>query len=1028
MEPVADYNPKELEERILKFWEKAGVRQKTLKRSDKKLFSFLEGPPTANAPPALHHVEVRVFKDLVNRYNFMRGYAVPRKAGWDCHGLPVEVQVEKKLKLNSKKEIHEFGVDKFVEECRNSVFSHIKEWDQLTERMAYWVDLEEPYVTMDNDYIESVWWSLKQIHDKNLLYEGYKVVPYCPRCGTPLSSHEVAQGYKTVKEETVIVALRAKDKDYSFLVWTTTPWTLLSNLALAVAADVKYAVIQYLGEKYILAKNLAEKRFPEAEILEELTGKDLVGLEYHPLFSHFVGKLDKPAWKVVVGDFVTTDEGTGIVHIAPAFGEDDYNVGKENDLPLVNPIDEDGKFTEDIPELMGMFAKDADAKIIRILDEMGAIVAKYPYEHDYPFCWRCQTPLLYYAMKSWFIRMEKLKDNLMKNNNEVSWYPDNMKSGRFGNWLENIKDWSLSRNRFWGTPLPIWTCACGKIKVIGSKKELIENAIGKVDADIDLHRPYVDAVKISCECGKEMVRVEYVIDCWYDSGAATFAQFHYPFENEELFEKSFPYDFISEATDQTRGWFYTLLAISTLLFDKPAYKNVVVGGLLLDEKGEKMSSSKGNILDPWDLFNTVGADAVRLQMCQSAPWNVKRFGVESIKDSIIPVLRTLWNCYSFTVGYMILDEFEVGGEYGKPKYKIEDKWISSVTDSLVKNVAQSIQSNEYHIVVKSISEFIVEDLSRWYIKIIRDRLWLEDDGKIHPEKLSAYMTLIEVFGKLSRVLAPVTPFIAEEVFMKFNAGKSVHLAGWPTLKKTDSKLELEMNIVRKIFEACTNLRQDAKIKLRHPIRAVTVTGDARVKNAVSRFEDVIKKQLNTKMVEYADSIPNLEYNAIPDFKVLGPAFGKDTGKVANLIAKNSKQAKKAFEDKKPVKIGGYDISPEMIAEVRLNIPDDIKCSRFGFGNCNGIISIDSSRDESLLREALARDIIRNVQELRKKNNLNEMARIKVTVSKNARVEKTLDNYVDYIKNEVRADSIEFSDKIIGSTFEFEGDKITVGIK
>lgn len=1028
MEPVGEYNPKELEERVLSCWKREGVPEKALERRKGRLFSFLEGPPTANAPPALHHVEVRVFKDLVNRYNYMRGCSVPRKAGWDCHGLPVEVQIEKKLKLNSKKEIMEYGVDRFVEECRNSVFSHIKEWDLLTERMAYWVDLKEPYITMDNNYIESVWWSLKEIHKKNLLYEGHKVVPYCPRCGTPLSSHEVALGYKEVEEETVIVAFRAKEKDYSFLAWTTTPWTLLSNLALAVNPSVQYAVILYRGEKYVLARELAEKKFPEAEILEEMPGKELEGLEYHPLFNHFVNKLEKPAWRIIVGDFVTIEEGTGIVHIAPAFGEDDYNAGKDSDLPLVNPIDESGKFTKDIPELEGLFAKDADEKIIRILDEMGYLVAKYPYKHDYPFCWRCQTPLLYYAMESWFISMEKMRDRLLKNNQTINWYPEHMKAGRFGNWLENIKDWSLSRNRFWGTPLPIWKCDCSKVKVVGSRKELIESAVGKVKEDSDLHRPYVDKIKLKCECGGEMSRVDYVIDCWYDSGAATFAQFHYPFENKKLFEGSFPYDFISEATDQTRGWFYTLLALSTVLFDKPAYKNCVVGGLLLDDKGEKMSKSNNNIVDPWELFNTAGADAVRIHMCQTAPWNVKRFGVESLNESVIPMLRTLWNCYSFMVRYMVLDEFDATKKYGKPDYGIEDRWILSSANSLVLKLEASMESNSYHIMVKDISDFIVEDLSRWYIKLIRDRLWLEDRGRMHPKKLSAYLTLLEVTRKLSVAMAPLAPFMAEEIFQKFNPGESVHLHSWPEAGKTEPELELQMRIVRKMFEAGSNLRQEAGIKLRHPLRSVTVSGDDDIREAVRSFEDVIKKQLNCKSVDYADSIAGVEYEVVPNFKELGPAFGKDTPKVVKLFKENAGRLRKAFEKKTPLSLGAYTIKPEMILEVRIKSPDGMRCSAFNVENCNGLVSIDAKRDESLMDEALARDIIRNVQELRKKRNLEELDRINVLISKGKSVDRVLKAHAEYIKNEVRADKIGPADRIEGLTFDFEGEKVTVAIK
>ncbi|MBM3309617.1 MAG: isoleucine--tRNA ligase, partial [Candidatus Altiarchaeales archaeon] len=918
--PVGDYNPRELEERILGYWKEHKVEDKTIfPVKDRKLFSFLEGPPTANAPPALHHVEVRVFKDLVNRYNFMKGCSVPRKAGWDCHGLPVEVQVEKELKLNSKKEILNYGLDKFIEKCRTSVFTHIKEWDKLTERMAYWIDLKKPYVTMDNDYIESVWWSLKQIWDKKLLYEGHKVVPYCPRCGTPLSSHEVALGYTTVKEQTVVVKFQAKDKDYSFLAWTTTPWTLLSNLALAVNPEITYVKIKYKGEKYVLAKERLGNLKDNCEILEEMKGSKLAGIEYHPLFNHFLGKLDKPAWRIILGDFVSTEEGTGIVHIAPAFGEDDYNVGKENNLPMANPIDEDGKFTQQIPELAGLFAKDADPKIISILDEMNSLFTQYPYEHEYPYCWRCNTPLLYYAMESWFIKVTDVSKKLLEKNNEINWYPEHIKTGRFGNWLENAKDWSLSRNRFWGTPLPIWECRkCKKKEMIGSRKELKEKAL-KDPGNVDLHRPYIDSVKLKCSCGSEMERVPYVIDCWYDSGAATFAQFHYPFENKELFEQSHPYDFISEATDQTRGWFYTLLVLSTILFDKPAYKNCVVGGLLLDDKGEKMAKSKNNILNPWELFDSVGVDAVRLQMCSAAPWNARRFGKESLNESVVPMLRTLWNCYSFTARYMSLDKFNpLASKPSQEQLQMEDCWIISKANTLVEEVTSALDRNEYHIAVEKLNNFIVEDFSRWYIKLIRDRLWLEDSKKMNPSKEAAYVTLYNVFEKLSLILAPIAPFISEEIYLNLlkseKTPESIHLLSWPKPENQDKKLELQMDIARKIFEAGSYCRQNANIKLRHPIQKVSIAGDKNVEETVKTLGAIIAKQLNAKEVEFMEELAGLTYTATPNFTVLGPKYGKKAPEAASLIKQNGRKIKKALDGKQAVKLNSFEITPDMISE------------------------------------------------------------------------------------------------------------------
>lgn len=1028
---AGEYEPRKLEEKILARWKKEGIAEQTLApRKGAKRFSFLEGPPTANAPPALHHVEVRVFKDLVNRFRYMQGYSVPRKAGWDCHGLPVEVQIEKKLKLSSKKEIMEYGVARFVEQCRESVFTHIKDWDKLTERMAYWIDLTDPYVTMKNTYIESVWWSIKEVYAKGLLYEGHKVVPYCPRCGTPLSSHEVALGYKTVKEETVIVSFPAKDKDYSFLAWTTTPWTLLSNLALAVNLKVVYAKIRHQGEIYVLAKELAEKRFPEAEIVEEISGKDLVGVEYHPLFNHFIGKLDKPAWRVISGNFVTTEEGTGIVHIAPAFGEDDYNAGAENDLPLVNPLAEDGKFTSEIPELKGLFAKDADPKIIQILSEQGSLVAKYPHEHEYPYCWRCQTPLLYFAMKSWFIKMTELRENLLANNEEINWFPAHIKDGRFGDWLANVKDWSLSRNRFWGTPLPIWRCECGKLEVVGSRKELAEKAAGDVPEDLDLHRPYVDKIKLSCACGKKMSRVEYVIDCWYDSGAATFAQYHHPFENKKLFEESFPYDFICEATDQTRGWFYTLLAISTFLYDKPAYKNCVVGGLLLDDEGEKMSASKGNVLDPWKLFNTVGADAVRLQMCSQAPWNARRFGQESLSEGVLPLLRTLWNCYEFTTRYMGLDEFDAQGKkLPESGLMLEDKWILSEVNTLISDVSADLEANNYHVAYAHLNEFIVEKLSRWYIKLIRDRLWLEDqDGKINPSKNAAYLTLTEVFKKLVAVMAPLTPFLSEEIHSNLVGGKSVHLEPWPKPGKTDSELEEGMQIVRKIFEAGSYVRQKAGIKLRHPIKSVTVVGDAKVRKACEKLDDIIGKQLNAKKVEYVTEVEETTYAYTPNFAVIGPKYGKDASKTGDAIRKAGAELKEALDKKKKITLGKFEVTPNMVSEVKIIVPDKYAAGEFAHNDSSGVVYINTERDGELMNEALARDVIRNVQELRKKEDLAELDRIRVRISDSARVNDMLSSFKDMVLAEVRGDELTVEKGVSGVSFSFEGEEIMVSIE
>jgi isoleucyl-tRNA synthetase len=678
----------------------------------------------------------------------------------------------------------------------------------------------------------------------------------------------------------------------------------------------------------------------------------------------------------------------------------------------VNPIDPDGKFTSQVPELKGMFAKDADPKIIDWLDEMGLLIAKYPYEHDYPYCWRCNKPLLYYAMKSWFIKVSDVVSKLLKQNSKIKWFPPTIGSGRFGNWLENARDWSLSRTRFWGTPLPIWRCSCGELKVVGSRKELIENSVGEVDDDLDLHRPYVDGVKLSCACGLEMERVEDVIDCWYDSGAATFAQFHYPSENKDMFKEYFPYDFISEATDQTRGWFYTLLVLGTILFEKPAYKNCVVGGLLLDEQGEKMSKSNNNIIDPWQLFKTVGADAVRLQMCTTAPWNAKRFGIESMNESVKPMLRTLWNSYSFTVRYMLLDDFDPREhDINEDELLVEDKWILSSADKLVIDVNESLSNHEYHHAVSHLYNFIVEDLSRWYIKLIRDRLWLEDTkGVINPSKKAAYLSLKNVFQKLSLCMAPFAPFITEEIYLNLLKKEvaSIHHMLWPKDDKVDEELISNMGLVRKLFEAGSRCRQAANIKLRYPIAKVTVSGDDRIKEAVTQLDEVIKKQLNCKKLEFKDELPEVSYQVAPDYAVIGPKHGKQTKKVAVVIMSNPGEAKEILQTNKEKKIKGVNVSPEMISDIRLIVPEKHSATEFTDGISHGLVLIETDRSQSLINEALARDLIRHIQELRRKNNLDELQRIEVEVSSNEDVEGMLSEFQDMVLNEVRGNSINIS--------------------
>jgi len=791
--------------------------------SKKKVFSFLEGPPTANAPPGLHHLEVRTYKDIICKFRFMQGFSVPRKGGWDCHGLPVEVQVEKDLNLSDKKDIEKYGVNKFIEQARKSVFSHIKEWEKSTEELNYWIDLENPYVTLDNNYIESVWWSLKELYNKKMLYEGHKVVPFCPRCGTPLSSHEVAQGYKDIKEDSVYVAFKVKGKKGEYiLAWTTTAWTLPGNVALAIGDQIDYVKVKLPdGDKIILAKEKLD--LVKGEVIEKFKGKDLVGLEYEPLYDIKEAK-NKNSHKIISADFVTIEDGTGIVHTAVMYGEDDYVVGKKAGLPEVHTVGEDGKFLGITPEFIrGKFVKDAEKDIIADLKKRNILFKTEKFLHSYPFCWRCDSPLLYYGITSWFIRVSEIRNKLMALNNQINWNPKHIKEGRFGKWLEGAKDWALSRFKFWGTPIPIWRCECGEEKVIGSIKELKKNSSRRISGKVDLHKPWIDDIKLKCKCGKEMERIPDVIDCWYDSGSASFAQFHYPFENKKIFEKQFPYEYISEAIDQTRGWFYTLHVLAAILFDKPAYKNCICAGHIVDENGEKMSKSKGNIIKPNEMIEKTGVDAVRLQFCTSDAGNQKRFSFNLMRESIIPFLTVLYNCNTY---YNQL-------ENKKALMKIEDKWILSKLNILIDEVAKDLENYLLNAPFEKILNFIVKDFSRGYIKMTRDR---EDTKRI----------LGEVLENVSLLLAPFAPYISEYIYSNFSK-TSVHLSNWPKAnkKKIDNELNKEFEKVLQIIEKGLAARDKAGIGLKWPLPKVIVKGIPLRKD----LQELVKKQLNVKKIE-----------------------------------------------------------------------------------------------------------------------------------------------------------------------------------
>ncbi len=824
------YDFKEIEEKAHKIFNSKDVSKIVSDDNKrKKMFSFLEGPPTANAPPALHHLEVRTYKDIINKFRYMQGYNVPRKAGWDCHGLPVEVQIEKKLKLNSKKDILKYGESKFIEECKNSVFEYIKAWNKSTEKLSYDVDLNNPYVTLNNDYIESVWWSLKELYNKKILYEAHKVVPFCPRCETPLSSHEVAQGYKKVKDDSIIVKFKVKNQKEKLLVFTTTPWTLPSNVAIAVNKKIDYDYIldKESGETFIIAKNLANSYFPDSKIIKTVKGEKLIGLKYDPLLPYF-SKID--AFKIIEGDFVTETDGTGLVHMAPAFGEVDYEACKKENLPFIQPVDETGKFTNEVSDYKGMFIRDTNIPIIIKLKTEEKLFKKIKYEHDYPFCWRCDTPLMYYAIKSWFIRVTQYKERLIELNKKINWTPKHIKDGRFGEWLNNVKDWALSRKKFWGTPLPIWRCSCSYEEVIGSIDELKKRSSKKlVDKDIDLHKPWIDNVTIECKkCKKEVKRVPDVIDCWYDSGAASFAQFHYPFENKELFKKRFPYDFIAEAIDQTRGWFYTLHVLGTILFDDITYKNVICAGHIVDENGEKMSKSKGNVLNPDLMLDTLGVDATRLQFCTVEIGNSKKFGIETVKKEINPFLNTLWNTY----------QFYKESKGNKPNENfLEDKWIISRLNNTIKSVTSNLEHYQIERAINPLMDFVVNDFSKTYIKLVRDR----EDSNVKK-------TIAKILENVSKMLAPYAPNVSEVIYSEFDKN-SVHLSSWPEVddKKIETNLEENFSLTLKIIERGLAERDKLKIGLRWPLGSAKIQAKEKLNEELL---NLIKQQLNVKNIEF----------------------------------------------------------------------------------------------------------------------------------------------------------------------------------
>lgn len=1022
-----------MEEEILKFWAENEVFKKSEEQTkDGEYFTLYDGPPTANGKPHIGHVLTRVMKDIIPRYKIMKGYRVLRKAGWDTHGLPVELEVEKQLGISGKPQIEEYGVEKFIKKCKDSVFTYANEWKEMSERVGYWIDMENPYVTYHNDYIESVWWALKKIWDKGLLYKGHKVVPYCPRCGTALSSHEVAQGYKDVMDASIYVKFKVKEADEYILVWTTTPWTLPSNVALAINKKENYIKALYEGQVLILAEARKALLGEDAVVIETFKGEKILEMEYEPLFNF--EKPEKKSHYVAAGDFVTLTDGSGIVHIAPAFGEDDFNLGKQYDLPMIQLVDAQGKFKEPVTPWKGMFVKDADKLIIEELNSRGLLFKEEQHEHSYPFCWRCDTPLLYYARDSWFIKTTAIKENLLKNNDNINWYPDNIKKGRFGNFLENVIDWGISRERYWGTPLNIWTCGCGHKECIGSIEELKEKGENVPD-NIELHKPYIDAVQIKCpDCGKDMTRVSEVIDCWFDSGAMPFAQWHYPFENKEEFEKTFPAQFISEAIDQTRGWFYTLLVISTLLFDKSPYENCLVLGHVQDKHGFKMSKHKGNVLSPWDVLNKEGADATRWYFfAGSAPWLPSRFYEDAVVEYQRKFMGTLWNVYAFYILYADIDSFNPKDYVGIESENVMDKWITSKLNSLIRNVDNNLNGYRITEAARSMSDF-VDELSNWYVRRNRVRFW---QSEMTDDKAAAYMTLYNAIEKLTRLAAPFVPFITEQIYQNIvlsadkGAPVSIHLNKYPEadLSQIDQGLEEDMEVAYRIVQLGRAARNEANIKNRQPLPRMLVS--FKEENLPEYYIDIIKDELNVKDVQFVDDIKQfVEYGFKINFPVVGPKFGKLVPKIGEALKSASPMdASNSIKNDGAFRIS---VSGEEIALTADDVEVTMK-GREGYSyQTNGYISVvlDKALTPELINEGFVREVISKIQNMRKDSGFEVSDRIEFYYYGNVKLDKIIDDNLEFIKSETLADTVseESKEGVPFTEWNINGEKLNMGVR
>ncbi len=1029
-----DLNFVEREKKTEQFWKDNDIFKKSIDgRRNGEVYTFYDGPPTANGKPHIGHVLTRVIKDMIPRYQTMKGAKVIRKAGWDTHGLPVELEVEKLLGLDGKEQIEEYGLEPFINKCKESVWKYKGMWEDFSGTVGFWADMDDPYVTYHNDFIESEWWALKQIWEKGLLYKGHKIVPYCPRCGTPLSSHEVAQGYKDVKERsaTAKFAVVGEENTY-FLAWTTTPWTLPSNVALCVNPHEEYVKIKADGAFYILAKALVEANFPETEyeVVEDYVGKDLEYKEYTPLFNF--KELDKKGYYITCEEYVTLTDGTGIVHIAPAFGEDDNRVGRLYDLPFLQLVDAKGEMTKETP-WAGTFCKAADKEILTDLESRGLLFNAPKFEHSYPHCWRCDTPLIYYARESWFIKMTAVKDNLIRNNNTVNWIPESIGKGRFGEWLNNIQDWGLSRDRYWGTPLNVWECECGKRHAIGSIAELKEMSSNCPD-EIELHRPYIDAVTIKCpECGGEMHRVKEVIDCWFDSGAMPFAQWHYPFENKEIFEENFPADFISEAVDQTRGWFYSLLAISTLIFDKAPYKNVIVLGHVQDENGQKMSKSKGNAVDPFDALQTHGADAIRWYFYEnSAPWLPNRFHAGAVTEGQRKFMGTLWNTYAFFVLYANIDEFDAS------KYSIEydklavmDKWLLSKLNTLVKTVDENLADYKITETARALDEF-VDELSNWYVRRSRNRFWLKD---MPQDKINAYMTLYTALVTLCKISAPMIPFMSEDIYQNLvrsidkDAPESIHLCDFPEYDEAliNKELEAKMEEVLSIVVLGRACRNSANIKNRQPIGTMFVKAPEVLEDF---YAEIIRDELNVKAIEFTDDVSSFtDYSFKPQLRTLGRRFGKNLNEVKEVLSSlDGAKAMAQIRDtgKLVINIAGVD---EELCEEDLLI-ETKQSDSFETNSDKGItVVLDKRLTDELIEEGFVREIISKIQTMRKEAGFEVMDYIRVSCGGNNRIAQILDKNAEYIKSEVLCRDV-VTNGAIGSTKEWSinDEKVTLGVE